>query len=963
MLDRFRKYIENLFNTASPSEGKADAGPVSGDDSELSQTEPEKAGAELEAVVLARKEARKREARLILTERIHNRATTLMSELRNKLLIEIHDRLDEEASSQNLQDLLQVALDPAFNERLDAATEEQVETLIQNLRESFPDELELEAHLPSKQMLADDLRSYRDQILRTHMLEQIEVYALPPLTGAFPEGDVQPDELRQKIAEYWQACREALDRFFRSVEMALLNGARPGIRLDPSIIRERLVAAQYRNGYRVLEERFRTLYGQIADLQMHSEEQLMRQKSELDRRVVDRVIVPIAYFIRDRVEPEPREALRSRAELFREIIDKLVASTTPFVQTAEAIKPLLRRSIDQARPLALEHFPFLRPSIESLKPTEIHRATALMHLLDVLVEPEVDEQKLQTVEQSVRLNKWQYHLHLQLWRSYPAQLRRLQPLDRIHSQDAQFLLSSVENANPAPQAIEDLGVRLGYEDIAAIIDEEDAKSLLRALAVLTLARNELLSWHFLYDGQPARQPDLERLARTILRQIRPTSVGADDRQQQLGAVPLPVDLSKALAKIGYETEDRERYNKFRAELEELIISGDRQNLVRAIQWIRKLQQAVEEERLGLGLLGTEGDPYISEVWLKESGDMVGLLFYRGNGFGLVPVEKVTRDGSSGRRDDIHEKLVRQLSSQAVVYQAFHRLFSYEADLPRVRRQALPTYLKTTYEKIEPNRHALLAHLRNARLLLKRIDEFSHYISEAEHQAGTDAAKVERILAGLSRKVNELFDLVEKTKNPAQLSRFAREYERVVRYVNVVILHSVNPWLHRQTSGLATEFDYRKEEVVDAIREAAASFGLDWEKDIERHEAHRIRGTLGCRALLQLVDGSSKVVLLEYDRRRRAWQVKHFGPRVTDVVNDELCKYGLSVPRDYDEKYEQPTFSLEEQSCRFLVVKRNVARVEATLVLDPENDKSWKVVFLTYNDKTLLDRGGMTSEIT
>jgi hypothetical protein len=174
---------------------------------------------------------------------------------------------------------------------------------------------------------------------------------------------------------------------------------------------------------------------------------------------------------------------------------------------------------------------------------------------------------------------------------------------------------------------------------------------------------------------------------------------------------------------------------------------------------------------------------------------------------------------------------------------------------------------------------------------------------------------------------------------------------------VVILHSVNPWLGRQTEGLATEFDFRQEEVVEAIKSVAALHGLDWENDVERHEAHGIRGTLGCRALLQLADGSTKVVLLEYDRRRRAWQVKHFGPRITDVVNDEVRKLGRSLPDDYDEKYEQPTFSLEEQSCRFLLTKRNAVRVEATLVLDAaEMENPWKIVYLKWNDDVLIDRG-------
>ena len=62
------------------------------------------------------------------------------------------------------------------------------------------------------------------------------------------------------------------------------------------------------------------------------------------------------------------------------------------------------------------------------------------------------------------------------------------------------------------------------------------------------------------------------------------------------------------------------------------------------------------------------------------------------------------------------------------------------------------------------------------------------------------------------------------------------------------------------------------------------------------------------------------------------------------------------PPEYDEKYEQPTVSLEEQSCRFLLVKRNQVRVEATLVLESSRTESpWKVVYLKWNNEILVDR--------
>ena len=952
MLDRFRKRIEGLF---SPEESSDTSRPPDTEGAAAPET-PTAEKPEVEAAIQAHREARRREARLILSERVHNHAATLMSELRNGLLNEIQQRLQEETVSQSLQDLLQVALDPAFTERLDAAMDGQVSELIQDLQNHFESEPDLSKLLPSKDKLSTDLKAYRDQILRTHMLEQIEVLALPPLSRAFPEGDVPPEQLRNKVTSYWQACREALERFFRSVEMALLNGARPGIRLDPSIIRERLVAAQYRNGYRVLEDRFRSLYGKIAELQMGTATDLDREKPRLDRQVVDEIIVPLAYFIRDRSEPEPKEALRGRTELFREIVDKMVASGDPYIQTAESVKPLLRRSIEQARPLALENFQYLRSSIESLKPAEIHRATALLQLLEVLVNSEVDEKTLQAVEQSVRLNKWQYQLHLQLWRHYSDLLFHLQPLDRIQTDDAKFFTQFIETTNPTAAAVEDMAIRLGYLDLPRHLPDDDQQFLLRVLSVLTLPRGELTSWHFLYSSQPPSEKDLEQLSRAILRQLRPTSVGADDRQTLLGAVPLPIDLSKAVAASGYPEESGDRYTKFREELEDLIVGGKPADLLKAIGMLQKLQVAVEKERISAGLVETEGNPYVSEVWLKESGAMVGLLFFRRRGFGLAPIEKVIREVENGNRDEISQKLRHQLNSQAIIYQSFHKLFGYKKILSRARRQALPTYLKTTYEKIESNRHSLLAHLRNARLLLKRVEEFSQFIEEAERDARGDSATAARILSGLTKKVDQLFAAVDKTKNPAQLTRLAREYERVVRYVNTVVLHAVNPWLKHQTQGLATEFDYVEEEVEEAIRQAAVSYGLDWDTDVERHEAHLIRGTLACRALLLLADGSSKALLLEFDRRRRVWQVKHYGPRITDVVAEEARKHGRSIPDDYDKKFEQPTFSLEEQSCRFLLVKRNVAQIEATLVLDSaELENPWRVVYLKWDDDVLVDR--------
>ena len=66
----------------------------------------------------------------MLSERIRNRAATLMSELRNQLLIESHNALDNEAGTTTLKGLLQVALDADFLRRIDAAIDEQVRRIV-----------------------------------------------------------------------------------------------------------------------------------------------------------------------------------------------------------------------------------------------------------------------------------------------------------------------------------------------------------------------------------------------------------------------------------------------------------------------------------------------------------------------------------------------------------------------------------------------------------------------------------------------------------------------------------------------------------------------------------------------------------------------------------------------------------------------------------------------------------------
>ena len=183
MLDRLRKRFESLLSrTASGRRGSAlrrRRSPV-----------PDEAAAkasEAEAMLLARREAQKRESRLILTERIHNRAAALQNELRTSLLNDIHCSLDHEVKNQSLHDLLQVTLDTAFTARLDSAIEEHVRGMFQTLETEFRDEPEAAPLFPRKDQFVAELKLYRDSVLRKHLLEQVEVLALPTSARAFPE--------------------------------------------------------------------------------------------------------------------------------------------------------------------------------------------------------------------------------------------------------------------------------------------------------------------------------------------------------------------------------------------------------------------------------------------------------------------------------------------------------------------------------------------------------------------------------------------------------------------------------------------------------------------------------------------------------------------------------------------------------------------------------------------------------
>ena len=949
MLDRLRKRFESLIpSKASVAEEEAPAETEAPDPPEQEEAD------ELGAVILARREAQKRESQLILSEKIHNRAGVLLNEVRTDLLQAIHNRLEAEVPNQSLHNLLQVTLDMGFTARLDGEIDSLTGKLFDTLREEFEEGAELDGLLPSPSGFVSELKSYRDEILRKHLLEQVEVLALPASAQALPVERGNPDALKTSVSEYWAECREALDKFFRSVEMVLFDGARDGIRVDSQLIRDRLVAAQYRNGYRRLEERFRTLYGEIAQLQMSPEPE-EQKRAEMDRQIVDEIIVPLAYFIRERAEPEPREALASRGQLFREIVDKLVAVPEPFHQTAEAVKPVLRKSVEQVRPIVVEDRPYLRTEIESFNPNAIHRTTALLTVFETLVHEELDERDLVRIKQIIRLNRIQYHMFQQLEASYPGLWPRLEPLDRISDEDAAAISEIIEQTAPPAALVEDLFVKLDYLAWPDPLPM-DTRRLLRLMAVIAYSTQELGLSSGLHDDEPPSAEVRSRLAKTLTERLRPGSVGTDERQTRLGAVPLPIDLNKALGTMGFHADEKDRTTPFQGKLVDAIESGGAPELADAILNLRLLQETMEAERVALGATGTDADPYFVEIWLTTKGSMVGLVLDSRAGFGSAPVEVITRDPNGGNRKETEEKLRRQLQNQAVIYQTFHKLFSKEELLGTEKRRALPAFLKKLYEPVDANRHLLLSRLRHANELIDLIDHFTKSIVEVDRDAAGDARAVLQILGGLKRKVAELVRSVENARQPNDLMRLVKEYERALKYLNMVIVHAINPWLHRQTVELSTEFEFRKEDVLDALRRHTAHRGLEWERDVESFEAHPIRGTLGCRALIQLADGSSKVVLLNYDRKRQQWLVRYLGPRVTDVVRDALHEHGRSLPSDYDEKHEQPTFSLDEQSCRFVLNKRDVARIEATLVLDSEQtDTLWKVVYLKHNDDVLTDR--------
>jgi len=905
----------------------------------------------------ASRDANRPESRLILTERIHNRAAVLLSEVRHDLFEEISHRLEDETAEQTLYSLLEVMLDTAFTVKLDESISEMTSSLLARVSEEISDEPAAQALLPKQDLIVQRLASYRDEVLRRHMLEQIEVRALPTTAEAFALEHDGTGALDKSLTQYWSSCRDALEQFFRSVEMILLDSARDGIHLDPRLIRERLVAAQYRNGYRLLTGRLVDLLAQtpVEDDDFGSEDDRRREVDFIDRRIVDDVIVPLAYFIRERAEPEPRAALAGRAKLFREIIDKCVAIRTPMTHITEAVKPVLRKSISQVRPLVLKEHSYLRTIVESLKPAAIHRTTALLTVFETLVEPELDETSLAGLEQIVRLNRPQYRLHQAMGGRFPDTLEAMGPLDRVDPEDSELLTELIEPSDVREPLVQDLFLRLGYLSWPDI-ETADPRTLLRLVGVVALSPHELCAWPPLHADADMSAEDRSRLAELLVDRLDVELNGGVDLLARLQAVPVSVDIAQALDGAGFRPEDDDRLDAFKQDVLRDIVDGSEDSLRRAVGRVRSLATAVHDVRVARGATLADGDPYLAEIWNGSDGSMVGLVHCRVEGMGKSPVE-VIRRGSRGGPDGEQavELLTRQLQSQAVLYQKFHGLFAKDVELSKEKRQQLPSFVKKLYEPTEPHRHLMMSRFRYARELIELIESFAVLVEEADLESSELVSEVRQILDGLARKVTELSDQTEKSKATDELARTLKEYERALKYLNAVVGHSVNPWLARQTADLSIEFEFKKQEVVEAVRLHAAQRGIDWERDVDTFEAHGIKGTLGCRALVRFTDGTSKVVLLNFDRKQSVWKVRYLGPRITDIVRDALRRHGKQLPNDYDEKFEQPTFSLDEQSCRFFLMKRERARVEATLVLPTDRDHLWEVVYLKFNDEVLIDR--------
>jgi len=217
-------------------------------------------------------------------------------------------------------------------------------------------------------------------------------------------------------------------------------------------------------------------------------------------------------------------------------------------QTAEAVKPVLRKSVEHARPL-LQDFSYLRTVFESLNPAAIHRTTALLKVFETLVKSELDEDSLETLENVIRLNRSQYRLLQLLEIDYAASLPRLQPLDRVDDESASLIAEAIEQAAPPAELVEDMFTMLGYLTLPDALPENQTQ-LLRRVATFTLTPDELGAQYALYQDKATTTEDRARIARALFERLEPSALGHDERQARLEASPLPIDLGKALTAKG-----------------------------------------------------------------------------------------------------------------------------------------------------------------------------------------------------------------------------------------------------------------------------------------------------------------------------------------------------------------------------------------------------------------------------
>ena len=225
-----------------------------------------------------------------------------------------------------------------------------------------------------------------------------------------------------------------------------------------------------------------------------------------------------------------------------------------------------------------------------------------MKVFETLVQSDLDEKSLATIEQVIRLNRSQYRLLQQLDSNYPELVPRLSPLDRVDDKNAAILTETIEQAAPPTALVHDLFLKLGYLDWPATLPV-DSRELLRLLAVLVLTPHELTAWFSLYQGGEVSRGDRAQLARELVDRLG-RSIGPDERQTPRGGFP---SLNKALM-LGYRPDDKERLSSFKEEVQNAITDGDAAELDRSAEFDNSRPPSRTN---ALGATGTDGDPTAS----------------------------------------------------------------------------------------------------------------------------------------------------------------------------------------------------------------------------------------------------------------------------------------------------------------------------------------------------------------